>query len=76
MSFYSTIPTENQTYNELFLIPNNRLIGVDIDLIHIRSTIDEYKILSSIKTYFDIEHAHCFPQNDLLGASCDDIIVI
>ena len=38
--------------------------------------IKNNKILSSIKTYFDIEHAHCFPQNDLLGASCDDIIVI
>ena len=72
MSLYSTISTENQTYAQLFLIPNNRLIGVDVELIHIRSTIDEYKI----KTYFDIEHAHCFPQNDLLGASCDDIIVI
>ena len=46
MSLYSTISTENQTYAQLFLIPNNRLIGVDIDLIHIRSTIDEYKILS------------------------------
>ena len=53
------------------MIPNNRLIGVDIDLIHIRSTIDGYKILSSIKTDFFIDHAHCFPQNDLLGASCE-----
>ena len=64
----STIQTDNQIYIQLIFSPDNRLIGVDLNLIHIFSTINGFKILSAIETDFIIYYANFFSAEQLAGS--------